>query len=111
MPVSNLTIETLKEINIWDELDEKMQAKLIQEEESLKSQKKERMEKARKGRKQKYPHIPRELQCTTCPAKIPTPPGTTSKRVEKLGITLDDYLKQYQCQKCKPTRGRPRKNK
>jgi len=110
MSISKVPVETLKEIEIWDRLDKATQTKLIEHEAMYPSHAHERMAKARGSRKEKYLNIPRELQCTTCDAKIPTPPGTTAKKVEKLGILLDDYLKKFQCRVCKPVkRGRPRK--
>lgn len=111
MPVSALPIKTLKEIEVWDDMDSKIKEGMEEHDKLYKTQAHEKMAKARSGRKRKYPNIPRELQCTTCPALIPVPPGTTSKKVDKLGVTLDQYLAQYRCQKCHPTRGRPRKNK
>jgi len=48
---------------------------------------------------------PTELVCK-CGAKISVSPSILNKRIEKLGITLEKYVKGYQCQKCHPTKGR-----
>jgi hypothetical protein len=68
--------------------------------------------KARAGRKQKYVGVPREMVCIKCGKKLAIQPGTLVKKVEKIaqtkGITytIEDFLKTWECQSCKPSKGR-----
>ena len=112
--VKDVDVETLKEYKIWEDLSEDVQKMIldrtVQEQDAVMSL----MGKARAGRKNKYPNVPRELICTKCQSKTPVIPGALVKKVEKIAksknitMTVDDYVKGYQCRKCLPVkRGKP----
>jgi hypothetical protein len=50
--------------------------------------------------------IPKEMVCTKCKAVVKTVPAQTKIRYEKMGLTLEQFIKQFVCQKCNPTKGR-----
>jgi len=110
--VTSVEIEILKRYGIWSQLSPEVQKELenmtVEERKAVHNL----MDKARAGRRQKYPNVPRELECITCHTKVAIPPCVLVKRVEKIakvkGITytLADYVKTFQCQTCHPTKGR-----
>ena len=106
LPVSFFNREILETIEVWKDLDTQTQMEVenknSQSQEALCS----KMEKARKARRKKYENIPREVTCTKCGAVQKISPGVVAARVQKLGILLDDWIKDFQCQKCRPTKGR-----
>lgn len=66
-----------------------------------------------KGRKSTGKCVPIELVCK-CGNKVTYPKNILMKQAEKRGVTLEEHIKGYACQKCKPTkfgkgkRGRPK---
>lgn len=108
--VTEVDPDTLKTLNIWDNLSKEIKQKVTETIMSDKKDVSELMSKARASRKQKYPNVPRELTCISCGAVVKIPPGVTAKKVEKLGILLVDFVSGFRCQSCFSTKGR-RSNK
>jgi len=116
LPIEKVDIETLKKIGVWEKLSPECQKKLESDQAAAKeseiSAAHDLMEKARAARKQKYINVPRELVCTKCGNKISIAPGILVNRVDKIAkkkqiiFTVDDYIKQYLCQTCNPTKGK-----
>ena len=106
LQVRDVSIEELKRMKLWDQLTAAIQKEVEQHEATYRNAVQERMDHARSKRQKKYPNIPRELECTQCHERQMVSPGVTSQRVEKSGKTLDDWLGEYKCQKCNPTRGK-----
>jgi len=104
--VRDVSADNLKLLSVWDSLDEKIKQEIENENKNQSQDVTARMQKARANRKLKYPNVPRELKCYSCGFVVNIPPSTIVKRVEKLGILLDDYIKNFRCQLCKPTKGR-----
>ena len=106
-----LSVETLRKINIWDSLSDDsrkgIEGKRLENKEVLV----QRLEIARRSKRQKYgDNVPTELVCIQCGAKIDINQGVLCKRVEDKKMILADYVKNYKCQKCSPSRrGRRRK--
>ena len=64
----------------------------------------------RKGRQPNplFANLPEELVCK-CGAKVPLNAYQVKTKADKLGITMDEVVKNYACQKCVPTKGGPKK--
>lgn len=110
--VNEIPVDELKRINIWDKIDNKLQKELEENNQQAKIEVVNKMEYIRSHRRNKYENIPKEITCTKCNASMTIQPSILVKRAEniskKKGIifTVDDYIKDYQCQKCRPTKGR-----
>lgn len=111
--VHSVDIEVLKRYDIWPKLSTETQKSIENMTMAEKEAVNNLLEKARAGRKQKYPNVPRELECITCHKKVSIPPSVLVARVEKIAKTkgstyiMDDYIKVFQCTKCVPVaRGR-----
>jgi len=110
--VHDVDVQTLKDIKVWDKLTPEVQKEIENNIHQKKAEVHGLMEKARAARGKRYANVPRELVCIKCQAKITIPPGTLVKRVEKIAqkkqilFTVEDYVKQYTCQVCNPTKGR-----
>lgn len=110
--IKHIDVPTLKSIGVWDNLSPAVQKEMEQIIHVKKQEVNQLMEKARAGRKKKYIDMPKELVCIKCGAKKEIAPGLLIARAEKIAkekqiiFTFEDYLKQYQCQSCKPTKGR-----
>jgi hypothetical protein len=103
-------IDVLKDLQVWAKLDKKLQEQIGQAVEKHQTAITAKMAKARSKRRNKYADVPREYVCQKCGKSQSIPPGTVMNRVRKLGILLDDYIKRFYCQKCKPTKGRQKKD-
>ena len=100
-------INDLKSMHIWDQLSDSLQKDLHKQMEEDKTENNLKMAKARQNRRKKYPDMPREYECINCHIKQAIHPAVVSKRLEKNGILLDDFIKDFHCQKCRPSkRGR-----
>jgi len=115
MRVSDVDVDNLKFLGVWDQLPNEMQEKLIKGDIDGENEAKTRMDHARQHRRNKYPDIPREVKCNNCGVVQKMAPGNIAARIDKLaserGIyLLDDFLKDFQCQKCRPTKGRRAKH-
>jgi len=61
------------------------------------------------GPRQKDPkNAPQDLICK-CGNKVTYPLNHLKKIAEKKGKTVEDFINEYQCQKCNPTKGRQKK--
>lgn len=98
--------ETLESNGIWKELGDNVKQAIIEVKNDIENHHRNRMDHARKCRQPKYPNLPRELECVQCHNKIKIPPGVLAKRIEKLNVLSDDYIRGFTCQTCKPTKGR-----
>jgi len=113
MDVRDIPIDTLKFLKVWGELSPELKKELESIIHQEKAATKELMQKARSARKKRYANVPREIVCIKCGAKQAVVPSVLVKKVEKIAqdrkilFNIDDYIKSYQCQKCKPVkRGR-----
>ena len=105
--VREVEIEVLKTLKIWKKLSEEIQEGVEKRNFEIKNAVSIRMAKARQGRRQKYPHIPREMVCIKCTSVVKIVPSALAKKIEEKGMLLDDYIKDFHCQKCRPSpRGR-----
>jgi hypothetical protein len=110
--VTNIPIEDLKKIEVWDKLSSDIRKFMENGEVAYQEEVKGRMGKARGARKKKYANVPRELICTKCQEKVNVAPGILVARVEKIAkekailFTIEDYQKVFQCQRCNCTKGR-----
>ena len=101
--------EVLKEIGVWDKLEEKVKQEIIA---GITTQTKavhERMEEARKGKRKRYPDVPKELVCCKCGKRRKIQPSATSAKVEELVasgvvISISEYVKKFVCATCNPKR-------
>jgi len=110
MNVCHISVEELKETKLWDKLNEDIQ-KSVEEHESMKGYTHTKIKKESKSRKNKYPNMPVEIICITCGDEITINKANVAKKVEKLGIGLDQYIKEFECRTCKPVhRGRAKKD-
>jgi len=58
----------------------------------------------------KYAHFPKELVCK-CGNKVGTSPSAIVATAKRKMMTPEEFVEQYQCQKCRPSkRGRPKKS-
>lgn len=108
---TSLNSNILKRVNAWDKLSEGVRAEIEKIEADVDYVIKARMEKARKSRKSKYANVPKEATCIECGEVQVIPPSVLVKRAEKWAngdktLTVFDFLKQFKCQKCCPSRGR-----
>ena len=116
MNVCHISVEELKETKLWDKLDEDIQ-KSVEECENIVTNdihKKVRSGQGQgqgQGRRKKYPNMPVEITCITCGDEITINKANVAKKIERLGIGLDQYIKEFECRTCKPVhRGRAKKD-
>lgn len=102
--VKTVDVDTLKTLNVWGKLSEDAQKEIYQRTEQEKADIIQGEQPAMFGRKLKYPDIPKEIDCSSCGCAIKIVPSIIGKRLEKSGISIEDYLKTFQCQKCKPVK-------
>lgn len=57
-----------------------------------------------------FAHLPKELICK-CGHKVSTSPASIVQRATQKGMTPEEFIAQYQCQKCNPTKGQFGKKK
>ena len=107
LDVTEVEPEVLKKLKIWNKLSDEMQKKVEKNIYEIKNATSIRMKAAWKTRKKKYEGIPRELVCKQCTRMVKIVPGTLVKKLEAKNISLEDYVKDFHCAKCRPTpRGR-----
>ena len=94
--VHKVSVDALKEMKIWDKLEEEVKIKVIE-------YGKNNIEQHRtyKGRKQKYPNMPEELICTVCKESKKVVKSQLGKMLESKGLELEGYVEAYQCRKCR----------
>ncbi|HII94239.1 MAG TPA: hypothetical protein HA367_00625 [Candidatus Methanofastidiosum sp.] len=97
--------EELEKIEVWGQLTEDVQKSIMTGGDAKKSQVHERLSKARASRTKKYENVPKELKCK-CGVVIKVAPTVLLGRIEKLGVTLQEYVDKFECQSCHPTKGR-----
>ena len=98
--------DNLQFLKLWDSIPKDDQQKIEAAQEEIVINVVNKMAKARAARKKKYENIPKEITCSNCNKVQKMNPGIIAKKIEKLNVLLDDYLKNFQCQKCNPTKGR-----
>ena len=108
LDVRNVGMDTLKFLNIWEAIAPELQKEIVDFIDEKQNDVKSLMAKARGARRKKYENIPRELICNKCGKVQSMSPGSICKRLEKLNVDIDRLKKDYQCQKCNPTKGRPK---
>ena len=107
LKLSDVTIDTLKEIEVWDKLSNKVKSELEQYEKDEKNHLHTHMDKLRQKRKQKYEGVPRELVCCKCGKKQKMAPAIIVQRADKEVRSIENWVKEWQCNTCKPSkRGR-----
>lgn len=111
LDIGDVSVDMLKQIDIWKEIpsniQKELESKIIQQVEDVSS----KMEKARAGRRARYKDVPREVVCASCGKTFPIAPGSIVKKVDMLVasgviINIPEYVSQWKCQKCNPTKGR-----
>jgi len=98
--------DILESNGVWKELGEDVKKAITDVKHDKESHFKSRMDSMRKCRKPKYPGLPREVECVQCHAMIKIVPSVLAKRIEKLNVLTDDYLKGFHCQNCRSTKGK-----
>ena len=107
LKVVHVEPEELKRLKVWDKLSKETQEKIVNHIDEHKQAKVDRMGHARRGRKEKFPNIPENLTCCKCGEVEKAYPSQTAKKIEKLDVTVEKYLEEYECGVCQPrTRGR-----
>ena len=107
MSISHLSFDILKELCIWDKLTPEDQERHGNGGQKRIQEIKERTsEGTGKKRVEKHPNVPEELTCITCNKTQKIVKSVLVARVEKQEISLEDYIKGFQCQACNPTKGR-----
>jgi len=106
--VENVHMNVLKELKIWEQLTPEMQKTVEAQVFIANNEVQERMEKARAARKGKEELIgvPREVTCCKCGETQQVAPRQILLRSGKAFKSVEDWCKEYQCQKCNPTKGR-----
>jgi len=56
----------------------------------------------------KYDGVPREFPCSVCGKEIKMGPGMLLNKAEEAGVTHQEFIKSYKCQKCGGAKGRGR---
>ena len=92
--------ETLRRLEVWKHLPKKRQ-------EALKEQKEVEELSHKRGRRPRseYANLPYQLVCS-CGKTVRTQPSQIVERAAKKNISPEEFIKQYRCQKCKPTKGK-----
>lgn len=107
--------ETLKELDIWKQLDDKSQLKVLDVDTKraavINEEKKfvhKRMEKARKGRKRSplFRKMPDKLECSKCGKQTGYSKGAYCKKADEQDKDVMDLIKEYECLKCGGKRGK-----
>jgi hypothetical protein len=108
--------DVLKEIKVWGKLSQEVKSKFNVEEAPKEEIKPNRSKVSkRRGRKpgipkeQRYPGFPDYVNCNDCGKEQVVYHAAVAKKLKKDGITIEQYVKTYKCQKCNPTVGRRRK--
>jgi len=110
--VNEVTMDTLKEMDVWSKLSKKTQKTVLNQENEKQAKMRARVEAMQKGRKLKYPNIPKELVCTKCKEAVEINRYNLAKKLEKKDLTIEEYKKTYECPTCSPSkRGRPKGSK
>lgn len=100
--LEDIDLDIIKAMKVWNHLSPETKAKLENKIRIVKDQTQELMAKARGARRKKYENIPREMTCITCGNIVEIVPGQVSKKCEKDGILLADYISGFKCKKCRP---------
>lgn len=112
LDVHDVDVDILKRHNIWDNLSKEVQNEIMT---GVRCNN-ESTEQKTKGRKSKYPNIPRELVCSKCQAKVKIVPSILIQQVENMSknrggiLTIDEYIKEFQCKICSPRKRGKKKN-
>jgi len=107
VPVKDVSVATLKKLDVWSKIPKATQTELVELEEKEKLAPVLRMAHARKHKRNKYEGIPREVTCCKCSSKQSINPAYVIKRADKLFTTVEKWCANYECSKCNPTsRGR-----
>jgi len=106
--LEDIDLELLKKLKVWNVVAPEVQSAVSNHVRVIVENAHDVMAKARAGRKVKFANIPREMICVKCAEPIKVVPSTVAAKVEKLGILLVDYIKDFHCQHCRGpvTRGK-----
>lgn len=99
-------VATLKEVEVWNQLNQKMQDELTSYESNHTQNLQQRMNHARGKRRERFVGVPREAVCCKCGKKQPLSPANIIKRADKAGRSIENWIKEFQCQNCNGTKGR-----
>lgn len=107
--IYSLPLKTIKGMELWNYLPEKIQNKL----ESINNERKENGEEPEVGRKRDpmFAHLPRELNCCTegCEGKLPyISPTILIEKAKEKGLTPEQYAETWKCNRCVPAAKRGR---
>jgi hypothetical protein len=115
LPILDISENVLKEINVWDLLTEELQNQ-VKEYDEVESNKPKividnvDVEKVVRKRK-KHPNYPSEIACIKCKTMMKVNVGNLSNKLERLNLTIEEYVKISTCQVCVPSKGRKSGNK
>ena len=104
--------EMLERFEIWGFLSEDIQATITNRDLATEQAEKEllinRAAHARKFRQRRddLVNVPDEMVCFKCKGVTKLPRSQIAKRAKIKFISVEEFLKNYQCQKCCPTKGR-----
>lgn len=104
--VTKLPIQTLKDINIWDDLSDSVKEIVTKADEDNRNAGRAKMAHARSKRRNKYEGIPRSIKCSECDEPKDIAPAQIIKRADKAGRSIENWIKEFKCQSCCPTKGR-----
>jgi len=104
--VSKIKPSSLKEVGVWDKLTPERQVELenFHPEAPVTPQ----GDAPRKRQRHDYTGVPDQLTCK-CGHVQKYSKYQILKNAEAKGLSVDEYVNSYQCQKCNPTKGRRRK--
>jgi hypothetical protein len=104
--VSSLPITALKEIEVWNTIPQATKDELVRLEENGTSEAQQKMAHARNHRRRKYTGIPREVTCSICGETQAIAPSQIIKRSDKECRSIENWMKEFKCQRCHSTKGR-----
>jgi len=107
IPVLRMSINTLKEIDIWDKLEDKTRKEIEDLGNNKVQEVNQSMDHAKKHRRNRYEGVPREVICVSCGKKQTMNPAIILAKVDKECTTIEKWVAKWACQECCPTkRGR-----
>jgi hypothetical protein len=107
LDIHYIPTDTLKSLKIWDTLNAETQASVIEaqsKDEEMINALEESCRKGRKGRKSKLTGFPKIITCVQCHSEVKVCPSVLNKKLEKIGKTIEEYIKDYHCTTCVPVR-------
>lgn len=102
LDVHDVDVETLKAINVWDNLPVEVQNTIAVRKVDEVKEVHELMAKARASRKKKYENMPKEMTCIQCGNVVEIIPSQIAAKINKKNILLVDFIASFKCKRCNP---------